>query len=138
MNSIISMTLLVTGLAGNVFVYGQVGPAPRLSLPTPRLSPFPSSPVLPGQKKTRPFFAPLAGPGSRDADYFRKVMVSNSIVVMWPDNMRCLVPSLAEMEPMPVRRPNYIQRSEGCDPMPNIFPSDRVRPWLKVIPRKRQ
>jgi hypothetical protein len=102
------MTLLVAGLTGNVFVYGQV----RLA---PRLSPFPSSPVLPGQKK----------------------IASDSIVVMWPDNMRCLVPSLAELEPMPVRRPIDVHSARGYDPMPNGFPSDRGRPWLQVVPRKR-
>ena len=145
MNSILTMTLLAAGLAGNVFVYGQVPlvprlslPNPRLSLPTPRLSPFPSSPVLPGQKKGSSFFAPLAKPGSRDTEYFLKVMVSNSIVMMWPDNMRCLVPSLAELEPMPVRQPFDVHSSRGYDPMPNGYPSDHGGPWLQAVPRKRQ
>ena len=132
MNNILTMTLLVAGLTGNVFVYGQVRPAPRLS-------PFPTSPVLPGQKKAGDFFAPLAKPGTRDADYFRRVSVSNSIVLMWPDNMRCLVPSLAGLEPMPVKRITNVHSASGYDPMPNGFPSDRGRgPWLQVIPRKGQ
>jgi hypothetical protein len=92
MKNILSMTLLVTGLAGNVFVYGQMPAPPIVQL---------------------------------------KKAAIDSIRIMQPDNMPCLVPSLAGVERMPVKKLD----SRLVRRMPNgIQPNG---PRVMVIPKKK-
>ena len=80
------MTLLVAGLTGNVFVFGQVK-SDRTLLP----------PLVykPAQV--------LVVPGGRPAiAQIRVVPLGDSVRIMRPDHMPCLVPRL-RVEPMPVK-----------------------------------
>jgi len=103
MNSILTMTLLAAGLAGNVFVYGQVrsdrAQLPPLVLKSGRVVVAPPVRVLvaPGPEK---LIAPI-----------RVVPHGDSVRIMRPDNMPCLVVrSVVEAMPVKVLIPR--------DPMP--------------------
>src|SRR5258705_8675158 len=98
MKNILVMTLLVTGLAGNIFVYGQV--------------------------KRDSMHRQLLPPG-------KTLWVGDSVRIMGPDKMRCLVPSLAGVERMPIKKLD----SKLVRPMPNgIQPNG---PRVMVIPKKK-
>ena len=96
MKNILCTTLLVAGLAGNVFVYGQV------------------------HREGAAVGRPLV---QADGD---------SVWIMRPDRMRCLVPSPAKTERMPVKKLDI----RLVRPMPNGVPDGG--PHVQVVPRKKE
>ena len=93
MKNILAMTLLVTGLAGNVFVYGQMPAPPTIQL--------------------------------------KKASI-DSIRILRPDHMPCLVTDLSKVEPMPVKKLD----SRMVRPMPNGVPDGR--PKVELAPKKKR
>jgi hypothetical protein len=94
MKNILAVTLLVTGLASNVFVYGQM----------------PASPA----------------PVVRSNVPVRSLWQNDSVRIVGPDHMPCVVPDLSKTERMPM----MIVRRKWLEPMPNGIKPPRV----KVIP----
>jgi hypothetical protein len=90
MKNTLCTTLLVAGLAGNVFVYGQVK-------------------VEKMQKLKR-----------------------DSVRILLPDHMPCLVTDLSKVERMPIKKLD----SRWIRPMPNGVPDGR--PHVQVVPRKKE
>ena len=99
MNSILSMTLLVAGLAGNVFVYGQ-DKVPGAGLPPLVVKADPGL-VQPGPVRPAPLFTPVPG-GRPVVAPIRAVVHRDSIRILRPDNMPCLV-TRSVVAPMPVK-----------------------------------
>lgn len=90
--------MLVAGVAGNAFVYGQ------------------------GRREGTAVGWPLKGAIRINGD---------SVRVMLPDNMPCLVADLSRIERMPVKKLD----SRLVRPMPNGVPDEQPR--LELAPRRR-
>jgi hypothetical protein len=116
--------LLVTGLISNVPVFGQVKRSDSLHFPRPefRLAPVEPGYIHPPMIINQDQARKLASPRIR-------AYHSDSIRILSPDRMPCLVTDLSRMEGMPV------QRKRNLEPMPNGVGDGRPR--LRIAPRKR-
>ena len=104
MKILLYLTLLGATLLSNVFVFGQGG-KPGLEF----------GQTLPGYIKPPMIFKLLPGKPYMGKPYKREVSVyiGDSVRVMAPDRMPCMVIDLSRMERMPV------QRQRNLEPMPN-------------------
>ena len=131
MKLLLYTTLLVAGTAGNVFVFGQTyseGAAiGRPLVQALRTSPSAVIPV-PGSSAADPW---SWYPGRSASAYLPSLPEGDSVRIMGPDRMPCLVPSTAATERMPVKKLD----SRLVRPMPNGVPNGWPR--LKLMPKRR-
>jgi hypothetical protein len=108
MKILLSLTLLVTGLISNVFVFGQVGKPDSLHFSRPEFRQ-----TLPGY--IRP---PMVSKISTVKPYKITLHtdVVDSIRTMAPDRMPCLVTNLLRMERMPVKVLPVPRKVEKMEP----------------------
>ncbi|MBN9383978.1 MAG: hypothetical protein J0H74_24710 [Chitinophagaceae bacterium] len=131
MKNILCITLLVAGVAGNVFVYGQrARDSAVVRRPLKEFLHTSPSPVVPLPGSVRPGKAVFSGHGNIWAVPARGGLNGNSVRVMPPDNMPCLEPSLAATERMPIKKLD----SRLVRPMPNGVPNGV--PWVEIAPRR--
>ena len=106
------LTLLGVTLLGNVFVFGQGRKLDSLHFSGPGLE---FGQTLPGYIKPPMVFKLMPGkpysPGRSRKDQL--LIAGDSVRIMSPDRMPCLVTDLSRIEAMPV------QRQRNPEPMPN-------------------
>ncbi|HVU54775.1 MAG TPA: hypothetical protein VHD83_06955 [Puia sp.] len=122
MKNIYFLTLLGAMLLGNVFVYGQSRKLDSLYFPKPKLE---FGRTLPGYIKP-PMVMKITG--GRIHHVWTNSTGVDSIRIMAPDRMPCLVTDLSRMERMPV------QRYRNLEPMPN---GGKVKPVMKIFIAKK-
>ena len=106
---ILYLTLLGAALLGNVFVFGQGRKPDLLHFSRPGLE---FGQTMPGYIKP-PMVLKLAPHEGRSQRKQRSIYTGDSVRILSPDRMPCLVPDLSRVEAMPV------QRSLNLEPMPN-------------------
>jgi len=112
MKILLCWTLLGAALLGNVFVFGQTLPGyikpPMVFKVLPGRPYSPGKPYSPGRPYKGQLFA----------------RAGDSVRILSPDRMPCVVTDLSRMERMPV------QRSRNREPMPNMMAR---KPMVRVI-----